>query len=232
MPLELLIFQKTQLIWLAPLAWQGPFCILSLRAPKGLNPALHPIRFIFFFSFHHDFVRAISLEPLLAETPNWVCCLVLQSNFALLLTIQFASFFFFFFRHDFVLAISLELLLAKTPNWVCCLVLRPNFALLLTIQFASLISSLINIISLLLTTFDWTKVEMQRVVCVEFFISGGSLLGSIQGDREPVLFEPVVPASTLDCSGSVYTCYSLMISRLSIIGFTRVGIWDTTSLFF
>ena len=34
----------------------------------------------------------------------------------------------------------------------------PNFALLLTIQFALLISSLINIISLLLTTFDWTKV--------------------------------------------------------------------------
>ena len=35
---------------------------------------------------------------------------------------------------------------------MCCLVLRSNFALLLTIQFASLISSLINIISLLLTT--------------------------------------------------------------------------------
>ena len=30
---------------------------------------------------------------------------------------------------------------------------------MLTIQFASLISSLINIISLLLTTFDWTKVR-------------------------------------------------------------------------
>ena len=42
---------------------------------------------------------------------------------------------------------------------MCCLVLRSNFALLLTIQFASLISSLINIISLLLTTFDWTKVR-------------------------------------------------------------------------
>ena len=47
--------------------------------------------FFFFFFFCHDFVRAISLEPLLAETPNWVCCLVLRSNFALLLTIQFAS---------------------------------------------------------------------------------------------------------------------------------------------
>ena len=42
---------------------------------------------------------------------------------------------------------------------MCCLVLRSNFALLLTIQFVSLISSLINIINLLLTTFDWTKVR-------------------------------------------------------------------------
>ena len=98
--------------------------------------------------------------------PNWVCCLVLRSNFALLLTIQFASLFFFLlsffpprFCHDFVQATSLELLLAETPNWVCCLVPRSNFALLLTIQFASLISSLINIISLLLTMFDWTKVR-------------------------------------------------------------------------
>ena len=39
--------------------------------------------FFFFAFFHHNFVRAISLEPLLAETPNWVCCLVLLSNFAL-----------------------------------------------------------------------------------------------------------------------------------------------------
>ena len=96
--------------------------------------------FFLFFFFCHDFVRAISLEPLLAETPNWVCCLVLRSNCTLLLTIQFASlvFLFVFFRQHFVRAISLELLLAETPNWVCCLVLRSNFALLLTIQFASL----------------------------------------------------------------------------------------------
>ena len=53
--------------------------------------------FIYFFFFRQDFVRAISLEPLLAETPNWACCLVLQFNFALLLTIQFASLFFLFF---------------------------------------------------------------------------------------------------------------------------------------
>ena len=174
--------------------------------------------FLFFFSFffffyRHNFFRPISLEPLLAETPNGVCCLVLRSSCALLLTIQFASlffliFFFIFCRQDFVWAISLEPLLAETPNLVCCLVLQSYFALLLTIQFASLIffcfvfsatilsgpylwnrysqrlqilcaawssglilpllltiqfasliSSLINIISLLLTTFDWTKVR-------------------------------------------------------------------------
>ena len=105
---------------------------------------VHFFFFFFLFFFRHDFVWPISLEPLLAETPNWVCCLVLQSNCALLLTIQFASLFFFllifffFFRQDFVWTISLEPLLAETPNWVCCLVLRSNFALLLTIQFASL----------------------------------------------------------------------------------------------
>ena len=96
----------------------------------------------FFFFFRQDFVRVISLELLLAGTPNWVWCLVLRSSFALLLTIQFASLFFlffFFFCHDFVRAISLEPLLAETPNWVCCLVLQSNFALLLTIQFASLL---------------------------------------------------------------------------------------------
>ena len=51
---------------------------------------------MFIFFSRHDFVRPISLEPLLAETPNWVCCLVLWSSCALLLTIQFASFFFSF----------------------------------------------------------------------------------------------------------------------------------------
>ena len=54
--------------------------------------------FLFFsFFFRRDLVRAISLEPSLVETPDLVCCLVLQSNFALLLTIQFASLFFIFF---------------------------------------------------------------------------------------------------------------------------------------
>ena len=32
--------------------------------------AYHPIRFVSCFFFCHDFVRAISLELLLAETPN------------------------------------------------------------------------------------------------------------------------------------------------------------------
>ena len=52
--------------------------------------------FFFFFFPRRDLVRAISLEPSLVETPDSVCCLVLQSNFALLLTIQFASLFFYF----------------------------------------------------------------------------------------------------------------------------------------
>ena len=52
--------------------------------------------FFFFLFFSATFVRPISLEPLPAETPNSVCCLVLRSSFALLLTIQFALLFFFF----------------------------------------------------------------------------------------------------------------------------------------
>ena len=49
--------------------------------------------FIFFLFFSATFVRPISLEPLLTETPISVCCLVLRSSFALLLTIQFALLF-------------------------------------------------------------------------------------------------------------------------------------------
>ena len=71
------------------------------------------------------------------------------------------------------------------------MVLRSNFALLLIMQFASLISSLINIISLLLTSFNSAvtlKLKCGKVVCAEFFIFMGSLLGRIQGDRKPVSF--------------------------------------------
>ena len=57
--------------------------------------------FIFFSFFSATFVRPISLEPLLAETPNSVCCLVLRSSFALLLTIQFALLFISFFSFSF-----------------------------------------------------------------------------------------------------------------------------------
>ena len=89
--------------------------------------------------------------------------------------LEFIFFFFFFFRHDLVLAISLEPSLVETPDSVCCLVLRSNFALLLTIQFASLFIYLFIFSATILSG-------------VEFFIFGGSLLGRIQGDREPVSF--------------------------------------------
>ena len=65
------------------------FIFLAERFPPPPPHFVWAIRY--FLSFCHDFFRAISLEPLLAETPNRVCCLVLRSNFALLLTIQFAS---------------------------------------------------------------------------------------------------------------------------------------------
>ena len=118
----------------------------------------------FIFFFRHDFVRAISLEPLLAETPNSVCCLVLRSNFALLLTIQFASLllFLFFSRHNFFWGGGARFFFffffffAKIFFYFIIFLFS---ATILSGSFASLISSLINIISLLLTTFGWTKVR-------------------------------------------------------------------------
>ena len=115
---------------------QNWVCCLVLQSSCALLLTIQFASLFYFVFFRQDFVRVISLEPLLAETPNLVCCLVLQyclpSN-------SLRYFFFFFFCHDFVRAISLEPLLAETPNWVCCLVLRSNFALLLTIQFALLL---------------------------------------------------------------------------------------------
>ena len=117
---------------------------------------------LFFFLISFFFSTKILSGPYLwnrysqrlqIECAAWSCGLILHC------CLPSNSLRYFFFRHDFVRAISLEPLIAETPNWVCCLVLRSNFALLLTIQFALLISSLINIISLLLTTFDWTKVR-------------------------------------------------------------------------
>ena len=95
----------------------------------------------FFFFFCHDLVRGISLEPSLVETPDSVCCLVLQSNFTLLLTIQFASLFFFsfFFSAKILSGPYLwnrysQRLQIECAAWS----LWSNFALLLTIQFALL----------------------------------------------------------------------------------------------
>ena len=134
-----------------------------------------PSNLLCFFS-HQDFVRAISLEPLLAETPNWVCCLVLQSSCALLLSIQFASLFFFSFFFSATILSGPYLWNRYSQRhqiecaaWSCGLILHcclPSNSLcyfffpatILSGPLASLISSLINIISLLLTTFDWTKV--------------------------------------------------------------------------
>ena len=116
-------------------------------------------------------------QRLQIECAAWSCGLILHCCLPSNSLRYFLFLFFFvfcFFRHDFVRAISLEPLLAETPNWVCCLVLQFNFALLLTIQFASLISSLINIINLLVTSFNSAvtlKLKCGKVVCVEFFIS-------------------------------------------------------------
>ena len=133
--------------------------------------------FFFFFFFRHDFVRPITLEPLLAETPNWVCCLVLWSSCTLLLTIQFASlsffFLFLFFSPKFVQAISLEPLLAETPKWVCCLVLRSNFALLLTTQFASLFFSFFSrhdFATILSGPYLWNRyLQRLQIECAAWF---------------------------------------------------------------
>ena len=159
-------------------AWS---CCLILHHCLPSNSLRYFFFFLIFFFFRHDFVWAISLEPLLVETPDSVCCLVLLCNFALLLTIQFASLFFIFFfffsatiLSPFVAAISLEPSLVETPDWVCCLVLLFNYALLLTIQFASF--------------FFFFFFSVTILSGLEFFTFGGSLLGRIQGDREPVSF--------------------------------------------
>ena len=90
------------------------------------------LRYFYFFFFRQDFVQAISLEPLLAETPNSVCCLVLRSNFALLLTIQFALFFLFLFIFFSATILSgpylwnryLQRLQIECAAWSCGLILH------------------------------------------------------------------------------------------------------------
>ena len=66
-------------------------CLVIISDPRRGRYMVLPafLFYFFFFFFRHDFVRAISLEPSLVETPNGVCCLVLRSNFALFLTMQF-----------------------------------------------------------------------------------------------------------------------------------------------
>ena len=87
------------------------------------------LRYFFKKNFRQDFVRVISLEPLLAETPNWVCCLVLRSSFALFLTIQFASLFLFFFSATILSGPYLwnhysQRLQTECAAWSCGLILH------------------------------------------------------------------------------------------------------------
>ena len=134
------------------------------------------IFYLFFFFFRQDFVRAISLELLLAETPNWVCCLVLRSNFAMLLTIQFAWLFFIFFFFATILSgpylwnrYSQRLQIECAP-WSCCLILHcclPSNSLRYFFFFSAT----------LLVCFSPCSIGPKF---------GVSLLGRIQGDREPV----------------------------------------------
>ena len=95
---------------------------------RGCFMGFHEFIFFLFF-FRHDLVRAISLEPSLVETPDSVCCLVLQSNFALLLTIQFASLFLFFFSDKILSGPYLwnrysQVLQIECAAWSCGLILH------------------------------------------------------------------------------------------------------------
>ena len=94
----------------------------------GLSGMLYGIIRVHFF-FLKIFFRAISLEPLLAETPiqcaAWSCGLIVHCC----LPFNFLRYYFFFFpRQDFVRAIFLEQLLAETPiqcaAWSCGLILH------------------------------------------------------------------------------------------------------------
>ena len=100
--------------------------------------------------------------------------MVLRSSCALLLTIQFASFLFVFFPPRFcpghISGTVTRRLQIECAAWSCGLVVHcclPSNSLCYFFFFffpATILSG------------------------VEFFIIGGSLLGRIQGDREPVSF--------------------------------------------
>ena len=93
--------------WAASEVSTRSFCALLASLTSVVFPSLisDPRRgcfmglsmFIFFFFFPATFVRPISLEPLLAETPNSVCCLVLRSSFALCLPSNSLCYFFFLY---------------------------------------------------------------------------------------------------------------------------------------
>ena len=110
------------------------FSLLFSDSRRGCFMGLSTFIFFFFFSFFFSFfsatfVRPISLEPLLTETPNSVCCLVLQSSFALLLTIQFALLFFFFFSATILSGPYLwnrysQRLQTECAAWSCGLILH------------------------------------------------------------------------------------------------------------
>ena len=110
-------------------AWS---CCLILHYSLPSNSLRYFFFLLFFLFFRHDFVGAISLEPSLVETPDWVCCLVLLFNFALLLTIQFASLFFFFFFFFSATILSgpylwnhyLQRLQIECAAWSCGLILH------------------------------------------------------------------------------------------------------------
>ena len=246
---------------------------------RGCFMGFHEFIFFFFFFSPADLVRAISLEPSLVETPDSECCLVLQSNFALLLTIQFASLFYlfiFFFSAKILSRPYLwnrysQRLQIECAAWSCGLILHyclPSNSLFfsgtilsgpylwncysqrLQIKCAAWSCSLILhyclpsnslryfyfffFATILSGPYLWNRYSQRlQIECaawscglilhcclpsnslryfifffnffsatilsgVEFFIFGGSLLGRIQGDREPV---------SLFCSFQPYVCF-------------------------
>ena len=91
--------------------------------------------FFFFFPPRHDFVAAISLEPSLVETPDWVCYLVLLSILHYCLSCNSLRYFFFFFFFFFFFSAKilsgpylwnryLQRLQIECAAWSCGLILH------------------------------------------------------------------------------------------------------------
>ena len=101
--------------------------------------------YFFFFFFSATILSGPYLwnhysQRLQIECAAWSCSLILHC------CLPSNSLSYFFFRHDFFFSATIFFFFFFP-------------ATILSTPFASLISSLINIISLLLTTFDWTKVR-------------------------------------------------------------------------